>query len=45
MTGFDGKDSEFASVVTLASSLDYTPSRTSLKWLLPLVSHKKSDCS
>ncbi|WJX25643.1 hypothetical protein P8452_14665 [Trifolium repens] len=34
---FDGKDSEFASVVTLASSLDYTPSRTSLKWLLPLV--------
>ncbi|KAK2397467.1 hypothetical protein P8452_18439 [Trifolium repens] len=34
---FDGKDSEFASVVTLASSLDYTSSRTSLKWLLPLV--------
>ncbi|CAJ2637095.1 unnamed protein product [Trifolium pratense] len=34
---FDGKDSEFASVVTLASSLDYTPSRTSLNWLLPLV--------
>ncbi|PNX86436.1 hypothetical protein L195_g042514, partial [Trifolium pratense] len=37
MGGFDGKDSEFASVVTLASSLDYTPSRTSLNWLLPLV--------
>ncbi|XP_039691121.1 uncharacterized protein [Medicago truncatula] len=34
---FNGKDSEFASVVTLASSLDYTPSRSSLKWLLPLV--------
>ncbi|KAI5441604.1 hypothetical protein KIW84_010893, partial [Lathyrus oleraceus] len=36
--GFDGKDSAFASVVTLASSLDYTPSRSSLKWLLPLAS-------
>ncbi|CAK8534068.1 unnamed protein product [Lathyrus sativus] len=34
---FDGKDSAFASVVTLASSLDYTPSRSSLKWLLPLL--------
>ncbi|KAL5161274.1 hypothetical protein HKD37_07G018590 [Glycine soja] len=33
---FDGKDSGLASVVTLASSLDYTPSRSSLKLLLPL---------
>lgn len=42
MSGFNGKDSEFASVVTLASSLDYTPSRSSLKWLLPLASDKNS---
>lgn len=34
---FDGKDSAFASIVTLGSSLDYTSSRSSLKWLLPLV--------
>lgn len=34
---FDGKDSGLASIVTLASSLDYTPSRSSLKLLLPLV--------
>ncbi|KAI4347216.1 hypothetical protein L6164_008048 [Bauhinia variegata] len=33
---FDGKDSGLASIVTLASSLDYTPSRSSLKLLLPL---------
>ncbi|KAK7314600.1 hypothetical protein VNO77_33127 [Canavalia gladiata] len=33
---FDGRDSGLASVVTLASSLDYTPSRSSLKLLLPL---------
>ncbi|KAK7380063.1 hypothetical protein VNO78_32432 [Psophocarpus tetragonolobus] len=33
---FDGKDSGLASAVTLASSLDYTPSRSSLKLLLPL---------
>ncbi|XP_057446987.1 uncharacterized protein LOC130738837 isoform X2 [Lotus japonicus] len=33
---FDGKDSQLASVVTLGSSLDYTPSRSSLKLLLPL---------
>ncbi|KAK8470471.1 hypothetical protein PHAVU_004G153400 [Phaseolus vulgaris] len=32
----EGKDSGLASVVTLASSLDYTPSRSSLKLLLPL---------
>ncbi|XP_061353246.1 uncharacterized protein LOC133298024 [Gastrolobium bilobum] len=32
----DGKDSGLASVVTLGSSLDYTPSRSSLKLLLPL---------
>ncbi|KAL2605718.1 hypothetical protein GLYMA_09G180200v4 [Glycine max] len=36
MSGFDGKDPGLASVVTLASSLDYTPSRSSLKLLLPL---------
>ncbi|XP_019436701.1 PREDICTED: uncharacterized protein LOC109343039 isoform X5 [Lupinus angustifolius] len=34
---FDGKDSGLASVVTLGSSLDYTPSRSSFKLLLPLV--------
>ncbi|KAK7271215.1 hypothetical protein RJT34_26929 [Clitoria ternatea] len=33
---FDGKNSRLASVVTLASSLDYTCSRSSLKLLLPL---------
>ncbi|XP_019436698.1 PREDICTED: uncharacterized protein LOC109343039 isoform X2 [Lupinus angustifolius] len=33
---FDGKDSGLASVVTLGSSLDYTPSRSSFKLLLPL---------
>ncbi|KOM54424.1 hypothetical protein LR48_Vigan10g031600 [Vigna angularis] len=33
---FEGKDSGLASVVTLASSLDYTPSKSSLKLLLPL---------
>ncbi|XP_028805386.1 uncharacterized protein LOC114760297 [Neltuma alba] len=33
---FHGKDSGLASVVTLASSLDYSPSRSSLKLLLPL---------
>lgn len=37
VSGFDGKDSGLTSVVTLASSLDYTPSRSSLKLLLPLV--------
>ncbi|KAK7291400.1 hypothetical protein RIF29_06511 [Crotalaria pallida] len=35
-SGFDGKDSGLASVVTLGSSLDYTPSRSSFKMLLPL---------
>ncbi|KAL2321157.1 hypothetical protein Fmac_030126 [Flemingia macrophylla] len=38
---FDGKDSGLASIVTLASSLDYTPSRSSLKFLLPLASVKR----
>ncbi|KAK4280754.1 hypothetical protein QN277_012334 [Acacia crassicarpa] len=33
---FHGKDSGLASVVTLGSSLDYSPSRSSLKLLLPL---------
>lgn len=42
MSGFDGKDSQLASVVTLGSSLDYTPSRSSLKLLLPLASDKRN---
>ncbi|KAL5544874.1 hypothetical protein UlMin_008658 [Ulmus minor] len=33
---FEGRDSGLASVTTLASSLDYTPSKSSLKLLLPL---------
>ncbi|KAB1205609.1 hypothetical protein CJ030_MR7G017781 [Morella rubra] len=35
--GFEGRDSRLAAVVTLASSLDYTSSKSSLKLLLPLV--------
>ncbi|KAG5522570.1 hypothetical protein RHGRI_034656 [Rhododendron griersonianum] len=35
---FEGKDSGLASVITLASSLDYSTSRSSLKRLLPLES-------
>lgn len=34
--GFDGRDPELAAIVTLASSLDYTSSKSSLKLLLPL---------
>lgn len=34
--GFKGKDPGLVSVATLGSSLDYTSSRSSLKWLLPL---------
>ncbi|XP_078446014.1 alpha/beta hydrolase family protein [Wolffia australiana] len=34
--GFERKKSQFAAVVTLASSLDYTSSRSSLKLLVPL---------
>ncbi|KHN06698.1 hypothetical protein glysoja_021244 [Glycine soja] len=34
--GFEGKDSNLAAVVTLASSLDYTSSKSTLKLLLPL---------
>ncbi|KAF3438600.1 hypothetical protein FNV43_RR21363 [Rhamnella rubrinervis] len=33
---FQGRDSGFASIATLASSLDYTPSKSSLRLLLPL---------
>ncbi|XP_050279549.1 uncharacterized protein LOC126720770 isoform X3 [Quercus robur] len=33
---FEGRDSRFAAIVTLASSLDYTSSKSSLKLLLPL---------
>ncbi|KAL6973586.1 hypothetical protein U1Q18_027771 [Sarracenia purpurea var. burkii] len=34
--GFEGRDSGMASVVTLASALDFTTARSSLKLLLPL---------
>ncbi|KAA8541293.1 hypothetical protein F0562_025256 [Nyssa sinensis] len=34
--GFEGRDSKLAAVITLASSLDYTTSKSSLKLLLPL---------
>ncbi|KAL7001098.1 hypothetical protein U1Q18_002251 [Sarracenia purpurea var. burkii] len=34
--GFEGRDPGLAAVVTLASSLDYTSSKSSLKLLLPL---------
>ncbi|RDY10565.1 hypothetical protein CR513_04894, partial [Mucuna pruriens] len=34
--GFEGKEPKLAAVVTLASSLDYTSSKSSLKLLLPL---------
>ncbi|KNA23106.1 hypothetical protein SOVF_027790 [Spinacia oleracea] len=34
--GYEGKDPGLAAVVTLASSLDYTTSKSSLKMLLPL---------
>lgn len=36
---FVGGDPKLSAVVTLASALDYTPSRSSLKLLLPLVSN------
>ncbi|XP_059303436.1 uncharacterized protein LOC132055564 isoform X2 [Lycium ferocissimum] len=36
--GYRGKCTELASVITLASSLDYTTSRSSLKMLIPLIS-------
>ncbi|XP_076947252.1 uncharacterized protein LOC143619129 [Bidens hawaiensis] len=35
--GYEGRDPGLAAVVTLASSLDYTSSKSSLKLLLPLV--------
>ncbi|XP_042501977.1 uncharacterized protein LOC122079512 isoform X2 [Macadamia integrifolia] len=35
-SGFEGRDSGLAAVVTLASSLDYSTSNSSLKLLLPL---------
>ncbi|CBI26971.3 unnamed protein product, partial [Vitis vinifera] len=34
--GFEGRDPRLAAIVTLASSLDYTSSNSSLKMLLPL---------
>ena len=38
MQGFEGKEPKLAAVVTLASSLDYTSSKSTLKLLVPLVS-------
>jgi len=38
MQGCEGKEPKLAAVVTLASSLDYTSSKSTLKLLLPLVS-------
>lgn len=37
LCGFEGRDSGLAAVTTLASSLDYSSSRSSLKLLLPLI--------
>ncbi|XP_048501869.1 uncharacterized protein LOC104884869 isoform X2 [Beta vulgaris subsp. vulgaris] len=34
--GYEGKDPRLAAIVTLASSLDYTTSKSSLKMLIPL---------
>ncbi|GAB2280033.1 hypothetical protein Dimus_014671 [Dionaea muscipula] len=39
---FEGRDSSLAAVVTLASSLDYTSSKSSLKLLLPLADPAQS---
>lgn len=41
LQGFEGKDSGLASVVTLASTLDYRSSKSLLKLLLPLVREMK----
>lgn len=38
LQGCEGKEPGLAAVVTLASSLDYTTSKSTLKLLLPLVS-------
>jgi hypothetical protein len=38
LQGFEGVSSNLAAIVTLASSVDYTTSNSSLKLLLPLVS-------
>lgn len=42
LKGSQGRDSGFASITTLASSLDYTPSKSSLKLLLPLASYMEN---
>ncbi|KAJ4826517.1 hypothetical protein Tsubulata_023959 [Turnera subulata] len=39
---FEGRDSGLASVTTLASSLDYTPSNSSLRLLLPVADPMKA---
>ncbi|KAF2325768.1 hypothetical protein GH714_039493 [Hevea brasiliensis] len=39
---FEGRDSGLTSVATLASSLDYTPSKSSLKLLLPVADPAKT---
>uniref|UniRef100_A0A803MR91 AB hydrolase-1 domain-containing protein n=1 Tax=Chenopodium quinoa TaxID=63459 RepID=A0A803MR91_CHEQI len=36
LCGFEGRDSDFAAVTTLASTLDYSSSKSSLELLLPL---------
>jgi hypothetical protein len=41
LQGFEGAPSNLAAIVTLASSVDYTTSNSSLKMLLPLVSENK----
>lgn len=41
LQGSEGRDSGLASVITLASSLDFTSSKSSLKLLLPLASEMK----
>jgi hypothetical protein len=41
LQGFEGAPSNLAAIVTLASSVDYTTSNSSLKMLLPFVSENK----
>lgn len=41
LQGFEGRDSGLASVSTLASSLDFTSSKSWLRLLLPLASEMK----
>lgn len=43
LQGFEGVKSGLAAVVTLASSVDYTSSKSSLKLLVPLVSGRSTN--